>query len=173
MPVGPEWICDIITIVGDEKGPDGQLLTEEVELWRRNPVDCCKDLIGNPAFLEYIAYSPMRVTRDGSRYYGEMNTAEWWWDMVPGHLRVRLSGEYQQAIYDLRRFCHSLDTGVAELALNALTKEEERHKTLLIQPHRKGLVQRAKTKKVVNESAPTRPAFGRDYVTKIKKGSKT
>ncbi|KAH9900748.1 hypothetical protein C8Q73DRAFT_636509 [Cubamyces lactineus] len=80
LPVGPEWICNIISVVGDEIGPDGQPLTEEVELWRRNPVDCCKDLIGNLAFLEYIAYSPIKVTRDGSRYYGEMNTADWWWD---------------------------------------------------------------------------------------------
>ncbi|KAI9069144.1 hypothetical protein FKP32DRAFT_1560290 [Trametes sanguinea] len=80
LPVGPEWICDIITVLGDQLGPDGEPLTEEVELWRRDPVECCRDLLGNPAFREFIAYEPIRVFKDGVRYYGETNTADWWWE---------------------------------------------------------------------------------------------
>ncbi|OJT11723.1 hypothetical protein TRAPUB_11785, partial [Trametes pubescens] len=81
LPAGPEWICDIITVVGDQRGSNGELLTEELELWRRDPVECSRELMGNPAFKEYMAYAPMKITRDGVRYYGEANTADWWWDI--------------------------------------------------------------------------------------------
>ncbi|EIW52175.1 uncharacterized protein TRAVEDRAFT_155978 [Trametes versicolor FP-101664 SS1] len=81
LPTGAEWICDIINVVGDQRGPNGEVLTEELELWRRDPVECCRDLIGNPAFKEYMAYGPMKVTRDGVRYYSEANTADWWWNL--------------------------------------------------------------------------------------------
>ncbi len=62
------------------QGPNGQALTEELELWRRDPVECVQELIGNPAFKPHISLKPVKVTRSGSRYYGEMNTSEWWWD---------------------------------------------------------------------------------------------
>ncbi|CDO75468.1 hypothetical protein BN946_scf184935.g4 [Trametes cinnabarina] len=80
LPVGPEWICDVITVKGDQMGPNGQPLTEELELWRRDPVECVRELLGNPAFKNYMAYAPVRMKRGGVRFYGEMNTAEWWWN---------------------------------------------------------------------------------------------
>ncbi|KAL1943791.1 hypothetical protein VTO73DRAFT_3609 [Trametes versicolor] len=79
LPVGPKWTCDIVEVTGDRLGPNGKALTEELEIWRRDPVDCIADLIGNPAFSEIIAYEPVRIKRDGKRYYGEMCTADWWW----------------------------------------------------------------------------------------------
>lgn len=69
----------MLTIQGDQVGPNGQPLTEELELWRRDPVECVRELIGNPAFKDYMAYAPVRMTRGDTRFYGEMNTAEWWW----------------------------------------------------------------------------------------------
>ncbi|KAI0361041.1 hypothetical protein OH77DRAFT_1443024 [Trametes cingulata] len=81
LPVGPEWICDIVEITGDRVGADGQFVTENVEIWRRNPVDCIRQLIGNPVYDGHIAYAPVKVTRDGTRYYSETNTADWWWTM--------------------------------------------------------------------------------------------
>ncbi|CDO77502.1 hypothetical protein BN946_scf184912.g1 [Trametes cinnabarina] len=79
LPVGPRWICDVLTVQGDQVGPNGQPLTEELELWHRDPVECVRELIGNPAFKDYMAYAPVRMTRGDTRFYGEMNTAEWWW----------------------------------------------------------------------------------------------
>ncbi|CDO75908.1 hypothetical protein BN946_scf184877.g2 [Trametes cinnabarina] len=81
LPTGSAWICDVISIEGDQRGPNGEPLREEVELWRRDVVDCVRELIGNPAFKERMAYAPTRLTRDGVRYYGEMHTADWWWDI--------------------------------------------------------------------------------------------
>ncbi|KAI0832135.1 hypothetical protein BC628DRAFT_1310479 [Trametes gibbosa] len=78
LPVGPDWICDLVEVTGDRIGSNGQFETETVELWRRNPVDCIKQLIGNPTFDGHIVYSPIKVFREGARYYSEMNTADWW-----------------------------------------------------------------------------------------------
>ncbi|KAI0714708.1 hypothetical protein C8Q76DRAFT_648762 [Earliella scabrosa] len=80
LPPGTPWICDILTITGNRLGPNGQPLTEEVELWRRSGIGLTRELIGNPAFDGSVSYKPVRVTKGGERYYGEMNTADWWWD---------------------------------------------------------------------------------------------
>ncbi|TFK82539.1 hypothetical protein K466DRAFT_603598 [Polyporus arcularius HHB13444] len=79
LPTGTPWICDIVTVNGTLTGPNGQVLTEELELWRRDPVECVRELIGNPAFKPYMSLKPVKVTRRGSRYYSEMNTSDWWW----------------------------------------------------------------------------------------------
>jgi len=60
------------------------MVTETVELWRRNPVDCIKELFANPAFKEKISYKPRKAFTDESqteRMYGEMWEGEWWWTM--------------------------------------------------------------------------------------------
>ena len=60
------------------------MVTETVELWRRNPVDCIKELFANPAFKEKISYKPRKVFTDESQtewMYGEMWEGEWWWTM--------------------------------------------------------------------------------------------
>lgn len=61
---------------------------EEVELWKRNPVDCVKELMGNPAFREYMSYAPEIVHTDAAqtnRVFDEMWTADWW-----AEIQVRL-----------------------------------------------------------------------------------
>ncbi|KAF8883572.1 hypothetical protein BD779DRAFT_1612257 [Infundibulicybe gibba] len=83
LPTGPEWECEIITVVGDRIGEDGQKMREDLELWYRNPIDCVKELIGNPAFKDYISYTPERVftSHNGEdRILDEMWTGDWWWD---------------------------------------------------------------------------------------------
>lgn len=57
--------------------------TEDLELWKRDPVECIKELIGNPAFQEHLSYVPERVYSDEAglnRIYDEMWTADWWYD---------------------------------------------------------------------------------------------
>ncbi|KAI0688665.1 hypothetical protein BC835DRAFT_1229337, partial [Cytidiella melzeri] len=61
---GMKWICDNVTVVGNILGEDGKALSEELELWRRNPVKCVRELIGNPAFCEAMSYTPERVFSD-------------------------------------------------------------------------------------------------------------
>ncbi|KAG6826722.1 hypothetical protein H0H92_014714 [Tricholoma furcatifolium] len=64
LPTGPEWTCDIIEIPGNCTGDDGEMMKESLELWRRDPVECIQQLIGNPEFDGHIAYQPERVYAD-------------------------------------------------------------------------------------------------------------
>ena len=80
LPTGTPWICDIITVTGNRRGPNGQLLTEELEIWRRCPVGLSRELIGNASLDGHVSYKPVKVSKGGVRYYGEMNTADWWWN---------------------------------------------------------------------------------------------
>lgn len=67
---------------GDQLGPDGKVLTEDLEIWARNPVDCVQEILGNPSFADEVAYAPRREFMDEEmkkRVYTEMATADWWW----------------------------------------------------------------------------------------------
>lgn len=82
LPTGPEWKRSIISVLGDEVDGDGKLIEEELELWMRDPVECIRELMQNPAFKESMAYAPERVYRDSegkNRIYEEMWTGDWWW----------------------------------------------------------------------------------------------
>ncbi|KAI0071914.1 hypothetical protein K474DRAFT_1606079, partial [Panus rudis PR-1116 ss-1] len=85
IPRGPEWTCEIFDRVSDENGSD-IALTERLELWKRNPVDCIRELIGNPAFREHLNYVPQKVygeafEKEEARIWSEMWTGDWWWDI--------------------------------------------------------------------------------------------
>jgi hypothetical protein len=83
LPTGPDWICKQIKVEGDLKDGDGKLRQAKVELWYRDPVECIKEIIGNPAFKEFLAYAPERVFSDEKgqdRIYDEMWTSDWWWE---------------------------------------------------------------------------------------------
>lgn len=84
LPIRPgmKWIYDDVTVVGNIMGDDGKPKWERVELWRRNPVEVIRELIGNPAFQ--MAFAPKKVYSDRSklnRIFDEMWTADWWWNL--------------------------------------------------------------------------------------------
>ncbi|KAJ7113327.1 hypothetical protein C8R43DRAFT_1138622 [Mycena crocata] len=84
LPGGPKWDCEIFEIVGDEKDADGKVKTEEVEFWKRDPIECLKELMGNAAFREKMCYVPQRVYCDAEgkmREFDEMWTGDWWWNL--------------------------------------------------------------------------------------------
>ncbi|KAJ7604630.1 hypothetical protein FB45DRAFT_768475 [Roridomyces roridus] len=84
LPTGPDWSCEIMTVVGDVKDEDGKLLTEDLELWMRDPVECIKQLMGNPLFKENMVYAPERAytsAKGTTRVLDEMWTGNWWWDI--------------------------------------------------------------------------------------------
>ena len=67
---------------GDRVGEGGEVMSEDLELWMRDPVECVKELVGNPAFKESMSFVPERVYAEGNgtnRIYDEMWTADWWW----------------------------------------------------------------------------------------------
>lgn len=69
-------------MTGNALDEDGNVMEEELEMWRRDPVDLVRELIGNPAFKDSMAYAPEKVfaTMEGEeRVLDEMWTADWWW----------------------------------------------------------------------------------------------
>ncbi|KAH7867862.1 uncharacterized protein C8R40DRAFT_996746, partial [Lentinula edodes] len=59
------WICKELEIVGNimKKAADGTEvpMTEGVELWRRDPIECIKELMEDPRFEEHMRYAPERM----------------------------------------------------------------------------------------------------------------
>ncbi|KAJ7719204.1 hypothetical protein B0H16DRAFT_1253978, partial [Mycena metata] len=84
LPIGATWKCEQIPLQGDLVDEDGRFRTDVAELWFRDPVECVKELIGNPAFKHCIEYAPSRLYDDplgveGSEVINEMSSARWWW----------------------------------------------------------------------------------------------
>ncbi|KAF5362997.1 hypothetical protein D9757_014080 [Collybiopsis confluens] len=81
---GPAFQCTPIRIEGDLKDANGNLQTEMVELWHRDPVDIVKELMGNIEFRGKQQYAPVQHYRDAemmNREYSEMWTCNWWWNV--------------------------------------------------------------------------------------------
>ena len=78
------WICDIVTSPGNQLTNDGEPMPpERLELWRRNPVECMKELMGNSVFKDSLEYAPQRHFMDPegvNHMFEEMWTGDWWWD---------------------------------------------------------------------------------------------
>ena len=79
-----KWTCDIITSSGNQLNEDGEPVpSERLELWRRDPVECMKELMGNPIFEKSLEYAPQKHFTDeeaNNRVFDEMWTGDWWWD---------------------------------------------------------------------------------------------
>jgi hypothetical protein len=79
------WTWDIITSEGDRRNEDGELMpSEKLELWRRDPVECVRELMGNPMFKDVLKYAPEKVYLDEEgnlHVFDEMWSADWWWDI--------------------------------------------------------------------------------------------
>ncbi|KAJ3557367.1 hypothetical protein NM688_g1510 [Phlebia brevispora] len=84
LPQGPEWKCEILESKGDLSDTDSQPCIEYLELWRRDPLACIRELIGNPTFREHMKYAPEEIFEDcyGKKpMLNEMWTAQWWRDL--------------------------------------------------------------------------------------------
>jgi hypothetical protein len=84
LPAEPKWECETIEVKGNVIGADGRPAAESVELWFRDPIECVRSLIGNPAFREHLSYAPQKVftSKSGAtRIYDEAWTGEWWWSI--------------------------------------------------------------------------------------------
>ncbi|KAF8583280.1 hypothetical protein K439DRAFT_1647284 [Ramaria rubella] len=81
---GPPFKCSSLTVTGDLKDTQGNFIVEELELFHRDPVECVRELISNPAFCDVLHYVPERQFADEhhtEQIYNEMWTAEWWWEL--------------------------------------------------------------------------------------------
>ncbi|KAI0750184.1 hypothetical protein C8Q80DRAFT_1102266, partial [Daedaleopsis nitida] len=76
------WKVQLFETIGDELDEEGSPKKETVELWMRDPVECVRELIGNPLFRDHMCHAPRRVYADPEgnvRIYDNMWTADWWW----------------------------------------------------------------------------------------------
>jgi hypothetical protein len=48
LPTRPKWVCEVIHITGNKQNMNSTCKSEELELWRRDPVDCVAQLLGDP-----------------------------------------------------------------------------------------------------------------------------
>ena len=58
------------------------MMTDQLELWHRDPTKCVQELIGNPALKADILYEPARCYTDENctnQLIDETWTADWWW----------------------------------------------------------------------------------------------
>ncbi|PSR97569.1 hypothetical protein PHLCEN_2v4308 [Hermanssonia centrifuga] len=84
LPSGLDWQCKEIVQTGDLKNANRAALTETLEVWYRDPMDCIRELLGNPLFAKTLAYALEQVYRDKggtNRHINEMWTADWWWNL--------------------------------------------------------------------------------------------
>lgn len=76
----------------------GEKKTEHLELWRRDVVECVRELLGNPAFKDDLKYVPEKLFgssagEENVRVFDEMWTGDWWWDLqVRGFCAMYYSG---------------------------------------------------------------------------------
>ncbi len=57
-------------------------MTEQLELWMRDPLECIKELMEDPRFKDHMRYAPEKMYTDetmGMRAIDEMWTGDWWW----------------------------------------------------------------------------------------------
>ena len=84
LPAGAPWHLKSIHITGDRTDENGNFLTEDLELWFRNPVDVVRELFGNPLFKDLLNYRPYKMWMEEmgkTRCINEMWTADWWWEL--------------------------------------------------------------------------------------------
>jgi len=68
----PQWKHGT-TVAADE---------QVVDFYYRNPVECAAYLIRQPCYAADLAFTAIRERdADGNRIYGEMNSADWWWNI--------------------------------------------------------------------------------------------
>ncbi|KAF7371492.1 hypothetical protein MVEN_00003800 [Mycena venus] len=84
LPGGVGWKLEKLTLKGDLEDDDGKSIIETLELWYRDPVDCIRELMGNPVFRDVMQYAPQKLFEDAagkSEIINEMWTAAWWWKL--------------------------------------------------------------------------------------------
>ncbi|KAF7293104.1 hypothetical protein MIND_01209800 [Mycena indigotica] len=84
LPNGPGFVAEFLTITGDLMGDDGKPMTEELEFWHRDALECLEEIMANPAHEKSTHYAPQHVYRDAEgedREYSEMYTGDTWWEL--------------------------------------------------------------------------------------------
>ncbi|KAG2070205.1 hypothetical protein BDR04DRAFT_1128584 [Suillus decipiens] len=101
LPSRIDWQCEAMTLTGD--------ITND-----EDPVECIRELIGNPCFKESMYYTP----EHSYTVIDEMWTADWWWNMqecVPVGLTI--------APTQLSQFCGDKAAWPVYLTIGNISKD--------------------------------------------------
>ncbi|KAG8938009.1 hypothetical protein FRC03_007706, partial [Tulasnella sp. 419] len=61
LPTGPRFKSKTFSITGDLRNAKGQMMTEVVEMYYRDPVEVVEELISRPSLRDHLTYSPMKI----------------------------------------------------------------------------------------------------------------
>ncbi|KAG9122401.1 hypothetical protein FRC07_001227, partial [Ceratobasidium sp. 392] len=78
---GPKWNVKAVKVTGDKLGPDGEPVTEIVELWHRDILGVIRELLENHTYGRDLVFAPCEKWNDAEhteRVYDEMWTGDWW-----------------------------------------------------------------------------------------------
>lgn len=87
LPTGATFERITVTITGDLKHPSGEYKTDDLEMFARDPVECVRELMGNPDFKDHTVYGPMKIYTSAdrkTRVYSEMCTGDYWNELQVG-----------------------------------------------------------------------------------------
>ncbi|PSR81411.1 hypothetical protein PHLCEN_2v4278 [Hermanssonia centrifuga] len=135
LPTGLDWQCKEVIQTGDLMNANGEALTETLEVWYRDPMDCIRELLGNPLFAKMLAYAPERVyhNKEGiNRHIDKTWTGNWWWDLqkkMPTGTTIApviLSSDKMR----LSQFCGDKSAWPIYLTVGNLAKEVRRSPTM-------------------------------------------
>ncbi|KAK0458986.1 uncharacterized protein EV420DRAFT_1629457 [Desarmillaria tabescens] len=82
--LGTEWKCEEFELVGNVLDKDGTPIMQTIELWKRDPLACIKELMQDPRFMKHMRYAPEKMYTDEgmkNQAFDEMATGKWWWAM--------------------------------------------------------------------------------------------
>jgi len=100
--------------LGPESWMQGEAIFSgmKVPFYYRDPVACVKYLIRQKAYQTDLIYSPERLYEGEERQYGELHTADWWWDtqvscanIVPPQRAYKNSQRFRQHFRKVQPLC--------------------------------------------------------------------
>lgn len=65
-------------IEGNIVGPDGKMLTEDVEIWMRDILELIQELLENITYGDQLVFAPAEEFVGANNQYDNMWTGEWW-----------------------------------------------------------------------------------------------
>ncbi|KAK0474324.1 hypothetical protein EDD18DRAFT_1313462 [Armillaria luteobubalina] len=82
--LGTEWKCEEFEVVGNILDKDGTPVVQTIELWKRDPLACIRELMQDPRFAKHMHYAPEKMYTNEdlkNQAFDEMATGKWWWAM--------------------------------------------------------------------------------------------
>ena len=81
LPPVAQWLRKKYPLHSNILDANNEPVIENVELWKRDPMEVIKELLQNPEWKNDLQYVPQKLYVDSEcteRIYNEMWTVDWW-----------------------------------------------------------------------------------------------